>query len=86
MSQYTSFSRTFPKGRGWGGGGAEFGRLECKKEWRDYALAFLQPKDMSRSGTKSKQIYAAEHQYWSVCFYLPLWDKQKERRKLTFGL
>ena len=41
----------------------------------------LQPKDMSGSGTKSKQIYAAEHQYWSVCSYLLLWDKQKEREE-----
>lgn len=59
-------------------GGAEFEGWNVRKNG-EIMTGLLQPKDMSGSGTKSKQIYAAEHQYWSVCFYLPLWDKQKER-------
>ena len=44
-------------------------------------IGLLQPKDTSGSGTKSKKIYAAEHQYWSLCCYLPLWDEQREREE-----
>lgn len=66
-------------------GGAEFEGWNVRKNG-EIMTGLLQPKDMSGSGTKSKQIYAAEHQYWSVCSYLLLWDKQKKGRKLNFEL